>query len=62
MASSLDSSELISTNPANGQEIARIATTTVMLAPGAAPVEEYVSEYHYQRKHGPGAWYGQKKA
>ena len=44
------------------EEIARIATTTVMLAPGAAPVEEYVSEYHYQRKHGPGAWYGQKKA
>ena len=44
------------------EEIARIATTTVMLAPGAAPVEEYVSEYHYQRKHGPGAWYGQKKS
>ena len=44
------------------EEIARIATTTVMLAPNAAPVEEYVSEYHYQRKHGPGAWYGQKKA
>ena len=44
------------------EEIARIATTTVMLAPNAAPVEEYVSEYHYQRKHGKHAYYGQTKA
>ena len=44
------------------EEIARIATTTVMLAPAAAPVEDYVLNYHYQRKHGPGAWYGQKKS
>jgi L-ribulose-5-phosphate 4-epimerase len=43
------------------EEIARIATTTVMLAPAAAPVEDYVLNYHYQRKHGPGAWYGQKQ-
>lgn len=44
------------------EEIARIATTTVTVAPGAGPVETYVSDYHYHRKHGPGAWYGQKKS
>lgn len=43
------------------EEIARIATATVTIDPAAGPVEQYVSDYHYQRKHGPGAWYGQKK-
>jgi L-ribulose-5-phosphate 4-epimerase len=43
------------------EEIARIATATVTIDPAARPVEEYVSDYHYQRKHGPGAWYGQGK-
>ncbi|WP_237155640.1 L-ribulose-5-phosphate 4-epimerase AraD [Oryzibacter oryziterrae] len=43
------------------EEIARIATATITIAPHAGPVEDYVLNYHYQRKHGPGAWYGQKK-
>ena len=42
------------------EEIARIASATIAIDPAARPVEEHVSEYHYQRKHGPGAWYGQK--
>ncbi|TBW38744.1 L-ribulose-5-phosphate 4-epimerase AraD [Siculibacillus lacustris] len=42
------------------EEIARIASATIAIDPAAQPVEDHVLEYHYQRKHGPGAWYGQK--
>lgn len=44
------------------EEMARIATTTVALAPTAVPLEDYILRYHYERKHGPDAWYGQKDA
>jgi L-ribulose-5-phosphate 4-epimerase len=44
------------------EEIARIAVATVTIDPKAAPVEDHVLEYHHQRKHGPGAWYGQKSS
>jgi L-ribulose-5-phosphate 4-epimerase len=42
------------------EEMARIASATVALDPAAKPLEDYILAYHYERKHGPGAWYGQK--
>lgn len=42
------------------EEIARIATTTLAIAPDAPALEDALLTYHYERKHGPGAWYGQK--
>jgi L-ribulose-5-phosphate 4-epimerase len=42
------------------EEIARMASATLAIAPSAPPLEDYVLRYHYERKHGPGAWYGQK--
>jgi L-ribulose-5-phosphate 4-epimerase len=42
------------------EEMARIASATLAIDPNAAPLEDYVLTYHYERKHGPGAWYGQK--
>jgi L-ribulose-5-phosphate 4-epimerase len=42
------------------EEIACIASTTLAINPNAPPLEDYVLTYHYERKHGPGAWYGQK--
>lgn len=40
--------------------IARLAFRSTLLNPGVAAIPEHVSEYHYQRKHGPKAHYGQK--
>ena len=42
------------------EEVARMARLTESLAPGAPEAPEYVIEKHYLRKHGPGAYYGQK--
>jgi len=42
------------------EEIARIACATLTVSASAPPLEEYVLNYHHERKHGPGAWYGQK--
>lgn len=42
------------------EEMARIASLTYALAPAAPALEEHILTYHYERKHGPGAWYGQK--
>ena len=43
------------------EETARMATLTVQIAgPNPEPLEDYVLDYHYQRKHGKSAWYGQK--
>lgn len=41
------------------EEIARIATLTVQVADPPPPLEDYVLSYHYERKHGKNAWYGQ---
>ena len=43
------------------EEIARIASATVALDPNAPPLEDYVLTCHYERKHGPNAWYGQRR-
>jgi len=41
-------------------EVAKMAARTEMLAPGAAPAPQYLQDKHYQRKHGPNAYYGQR--
>jgi L-ribulose-5-phosphate 4-epimerase len=41
------------------EEIARIASATLTVDPNAPPLEAHILAYHYERKHGSGAWYGQ---
>lgn len=43
------------------EEICRMALNTIMINPGATPLPDYIVNKHYQRKHGPNAYYGQKK-
>ena len=40
------------------EEVAHMATLTHQIS-DAPPLEDYVLNYHYQRKHGKNAWYGQ---
>jgi len=42
------------------EEIARIAYYTAMLNDAAAPISQALHDKHFLRKHGPGAYYGQK--
>jgi L-ribulose-5-phosphate 4-epimerase len=41
------------------EQVARIALLTTILKPGAAALDDAVREKHFQRKHGPQAYYGQ---
>jgi L-ribulose-5-phosphate 4-epimerase len=41
------------------EEVARIALLTLQLDPVAAPLADVVRDKHFERKHGPGAYYGQ---
>jgi L-ribulose-5-phosphate 4-epimerase len=41
------------------EEVARMALLTTVLEPGVAPLADALCEKHFQRKHGPGAYYGQ---
>ncbi len=41
------------------EEVARMALLTTMLESGAPPLDGAVREKHFQRKHGPRAYYGQ---
>jgi len=43
------------------EKVAKIAVGTMLLNPSGAPLPRYLLEKHYMRKHGPGAYYGQKK-
>jgi L-ribulose-5-phosphate 4-epimerase len=43
------------------ERVAKMAFGTLALNPGQPPLEDYVLDKHYQRKHGPHAYYGQKK-
>jgi L-ribulose-5-phosphate 4-epimerase len=43
------------------EEIARMAILTYQVNPSAGPLPEHVVRKHYERKHGPGAYYGQSK-
>ena len=42
------------------EEVARMALYTVQVDPAAAPAPAHVLEKHFQRKHGPNAYYGQR--
>lgn len=41
-------------------EVAKMAARTELLEPGVGPAPQYLQDKHYQRKHGPNAYYGQK--
>jgi L-ribulose-5-phosphate 4-epimerase len=41
------------------EAVARLALLTTLVDPVAGPLSEAVREKHFQRKHGPGAYYGQ---
>ena len=41
------------------EEIARMAAISTTISSPVQPLEDYVLDYHYQRKHGRNAWYGQ---
>jgi L-ribulose-5-phosphate 4-epimerase len=43
------------------EEIARMAILTYRVDPAAAPLPEHVMRKHFERKHGPKAYYGQAK-
>jgi L-ribulose-5-phosphate 4-epimerase len=42
------------------EAVANMARQTLALNPGAEKIPTYLAERHYQRKHGPNAYYGQK--
>ncbi|MGL5041964.1 MAG: L-ribulose-5-phosphate 4-epimerase AraD [Culicoidibacterales bacterium] len=42
------------------EEVAKIAYQTITLNRDVGPVEPYIAEKHYERKHGKSAYYGQK--
>ena len=42
------------------EEIAKMATISASISNPLKPLENYILDYHYQRKHGKDAWYGQK--
>jgi L-ribulose-5-phosphate 4-epimerase len=43
------------------ERIAQMALGTFLLHPGISALPEHIQQKHYQRKHGPEAYYGQKK-
>jgi len=43
------------------ENIARLAALTLRLNPGATELEDYLIKKHFERKHGPKAYYGQRK-
>lgn len=42
------------------ERLAQTALLTLMLDPGAATLADAVRDKHFERKHGPGAYYGQR--
>jgi len=43
------------------EEVAKMAYYTVALSPEIAPIDKYLLDKHFLRKHGPSAYYGQSK-
>lgn len=43
------------------EEVAKMAVYTTQIAPDAQTAPQYVLDKHFLRKHGPNAYYGQKK-
>jgi L-ribulose-5-phosphate 4-epimerase len=48
------------TNAVALEAVADMALGVLQLRPDAPPLEPYVLDKHYQRKHGPNAYYGQR--
>jgi L-ribulose-5-phosphate 4-epimerase len=44
------------------EELARLAYYTVAIDPAATPISAALRDKHYRRKHGPGAYYGQRRS
>jgi L-ribulose-5-phosphate 4-epimerase len=42
------------------EEVAKMALHTFQLSPGIGPIDQYLLDKHYLRKHGANAYYGQK--
>lgn len=42
------------------EEICKMALYTLQVNPASTPLPEYIVNKHYERKHGPNAYYGQK--
>ena len=42
------------------ERVAAMAIGTLQLNSNVAPIPDYIRDKHYKRKHGPGAYYGQK--
>jgi L-ribulose-5-phosphate 4-epimerase len=42
------------------EQVAKMALLTTLVEPGASPLADFVRDKHYERKHGPGAYYGQR--
>lgn len=42
------------------EEICKMALNTLAINPAATPLPDYIVNKHYERKHGPNAYYGQK--
>jgi L-ribulose-5-phosphate 4-epimerase len=42
------------------EEVCKMALLTLTLKPGAPPLPSHIIRKHWERKHGPGAYYGQK--
>lgn len=42
------------------EQVAAMASGTMQIAPGVRPLPDFILQKHYQRKHGPAAYYGQK--
>lgn len=43
------------------EEVAKMALHTFQLNPGAKPIDQFLLDKHYLRKHGANAYYGQKE-
>jgi len=43
------------------EELARMALDTLVISPKQPPIPAYLLDKHFLRKHGPGAYYGQKQ-
>jgi L-ribulose-5-phosphate 4-epimerase len=43
------------------ETVANMAYHAEQINPQGTPIEQYLLDKHYMRKHGPNAYYGQKK-
>ena len=43
------------------EEVAKMSLYTVQILPDCQPASQHILDKHFMRKHGPNAYYGQKK-